>query len=98
MNSKKKLEIERQSKELHLRLHELARSTEPADRQLMESNVLRLYKALSKRKPHILWCDSPLQLFVIPCLIDRFARSGKVSFEEMRAQAEKEYWIERNNV
>jgi len=64
------------NQEFYRRLHELARSTEPADREVMEAKVRRLYKALGKEEPHISWCDSPLQLYVIPYLIDRFGAAG----------------------
>jgi hypothetical protein len=78
--------------EFYLRLLQLARSTEPADRQLMEAKVRQLYKALGRGEPYICWCDSPLQLFVIPYLIDRFGQNGEAGSAQVWAQAQEKYF------
>jgi hypothetical protein len=95
MKSKKptrQLKLDQANSELHLRVHSLARSTEPANRELMESHVRRLYKSLDRTDPHIHWCDSPSQLFVIPYLIDRFAKSSDASFDQVWSHAEQEFF------
>jgi len=83
---------EQTNQEFYPRLYKLARSTQPADRELMETRVRLFYKALGKDEPHISWCDSPLQLFVIPYLIDRFGRSDGITYDELWLQAEEKYF------
>ncbi len=78
--------------EFYRRFFDLSRSTEPVDRELMESHVRSLYKWLDKSAPNIVWCDSPLQVFAIPYLIDYFSNSGDPNWEKLWPIAEERYF------
>lgn len=81
-------EQEAKSRELAAQWRNRAAYTAPMDREFAERSIGEFYRLRENSAPFIVWCDSPVQLMLVPSIFKQLQTNGDQYLNELKDKLE----------